>query len=100
MPWTNGCSSAASARTRFRCHNESQARPPTKPKPPHYLATASVDDPNRNQRSDPWIEPDRQSVGRGDDMTAGVSVPLLIRAACPQIAHNLPTVTDISGDLW
>jgi hypothetical protein len=32
-------------------------------------------------------------------MTAGVSVPLLIGAACPHFAHNLPTVTDISSDL-
>src|SRR6202030_2482384 len=47
-----------------------QARPPTKPKPRYRLATASVDDPNRSQRSDPWIEPDRQSVGRGDAVTA------------------------------
>ena len=31
--------------------------------------TEGVDDPNRSQRWDPWIEPDRQSVGRGDDMS-------------------------------
>jgi hypothetical protein len=61
--------------------------------------TEGVDDPNRSQRWDPWIEPDRQSVRRGDDMTAGVSVPLLIGAACPHFAHNLRTVTDISSDL-
>jgi hypothetical protein len=31
--------------------------------------TEGVDDPNRSQRWDPWVEPDRQSVGRGDDMS-------------------------------
>ena len=43
--------------------------PATKAKAGHGLATASVDDPNRSQRWDPWIEPDRQSVGRGDDLS-------------------------------
>ena len=39
--------------------------------------TERVDDPNRSQRWDPWIEPNRQSVGWGDDMTA------IGREACP-----------------
>jgi hypothetical protein len=69
MPWTNGCSSAASARTRFWCHNESASETTNQATAPHGLATASVDDPNRSQRWDPWIEPDRQSVGPGDAMS-------------------------------
>jgi hypothetical protein len=37
-------------------------------------------------------------VGRGDAMTAVIPYPYWC-AACPHIAHNLPTVTVISGDL-
>jgi len=52
--------------------------------------TEGVDDPNRSQRWDPWIEPDRQSVGRGDAMTAVILYPFdppAVPTFCPQFAH-------------
>ncbi|MDT5086017.1 MAG: hypothetical protein QOJ61_3060 [Mycobacterium sp.] len=54
--------------------------------------TEGVDDPNRSQRWDSWIEPDRQSVDRGDAMS-GRSIctrvdPCGVPTYCPQFAHS------------
>jgi hypothetical protein len=55
--------------------------------------TASVDDPNRSQRWDPWIEPDRQSVGRGDAMSGRLICtrvnPCGVPTFCPHFVVEL-----------